>query len=856
VKPRGSLAYRLLGVRPGALLELYRYRLRHHVAEELLAGAGIAVGVALVFGVLLANGSLTGQAGRLVHAVIGSARLDLSARSVDGFPESLAEAAGRLPGVQVASPVLREDVAVAGPRGGRRLVQLIGVTASLTALESEATRNLGAGTLILSGGVGLPGGLASAIGTRAGRPVELISGGQIEHVDVRAVFGNQTIGPVAESPVVVALLPSAQQLTGHPGRVTEVFIRPKPGAQGMVERELRRLAAGRLDVGPADGELRLLDEAAQPVEQSTRLFAAVGLVVGVMLALNAMILTVPDRRRFVAEIRRQGFTSRQVIAILASQAALLGLASSFVGIALGYALARLLFHEVPLILTFAFPISSQQSASAMTVLAAVGCGVLAALCAQLPPALDLRSKAIDEPLRRPGEPGQSIDRATAARLGVLGVLLVLGAIAIALAAPSLTILGGILLVAAVLCLVPALIASIVAALTPIGDRLRGSMLPLALSEVRATATRSVVVVGIAAVAVYGSVAMQGARHDLIRGLDNAVVDYLDTADVWVTTSNNTLNVVPFELKAAQTKLAHTSGVAAVRAYQGALMDFDARRLWLRARSPSAPRMLEPSQMLSGELTLANRRLRAGGWSAISSALAAELHLRVGDSIRLPTPSGVERFGVAAITTNIGWTPGAITINTNDYRRLWRSASPTALEVELRPGIGPQQGRRIVARAILGQRPGLLVQTLAEREAVYKASVNQGLKSLGEISTLLLVASALAIAATISAAIWQRRAQLATLKAQGFVRRQLLRELLLESAILLVGGGLLGAVLGVLGHALASRWLQATTGFPAPFAFGGVQVLLVFGVLAGVSLVAIALPGYSAAKVSPSRTYQW
>jgi putative ABC transport system permease protein len=151
---------------------------------------------------------------------------------------------------------------------------------------------------------------------------------------------------------------------------------------------------------------------------------------------------------------------------------------------------------------------------------------------------------------------------------------------------------------------------------------------------------------------------------------------------------------------------------------------------------------------------------------------------------------------------------------------------------------------------------LLVQTLGERKGVYEASARQGLKSLGQIATLLLVASALAIAATLSAAIWQRRAHLATLKAQGFVRRQLWRALLIESAILLVCGSVLGGLLGILGHALASRWLQATTGFPAPFAFGGFDVLLVFAIVAGITLAVIALPGYSAAKVSPSRTYQW
>ena len=71
--------------------------------------------------------------------------------------------------------------------------------------------------------------------------------------------------------------------------------------------ELRVLARGRIDVTPADNELRLLDQAAQPNAQSTTLFAVISAMIGFLLALNAMLLTVPDRRRFIAELRTQGF---------------------------------------------------------------------------------------------------------------------------------------------------------------------------------------------------------------------------------------------------------------------------------------------------------------------------------------------------------------------------------------------------------------------------------------------------------------------------------------------------------------------------------------------------------------------
>ena len=86
-------------MRPYVLLYLYRNRLRVHTAQELLAGLGVAVAVALVFATLVANGSIAGSAGEVVRAAAGSATLQLEARGPDGVPGQLLEAVEALPGV-------------------------------------------------------------------------------------------------------------------------------------------------------------------------------------------------------------------------------------------------------------------------------------------------------------------------------------------------------------------------------------------------------------------------------------------------------------------------------------------------------------------------------------------------------------------------------------------------------------------------------------------------------------------------------------------------------------------------------------------------------------------------------------
>ena len=485
---------------------------------------------------------------------------------------------------------------------------------------------------------------------------------------------------------------------------------------------------------------------------------------------------------------------------------------------------------------------------------ALACGVGAALAASLSPVLDLRAeKPLEEVFHTPGDPGQSIRASTARRLGILSAAIILATTIGVAVSPSLTIFGGIALAVAALALIPLAFITVTRLIKPISKRIAGSMLSIAVIELEATVTRAVVLAGVAALAIYGSVAIQGARADLISGLDTATTEFFDTADLWITTGTNDLTTTSFSADDLATLVARAPGVTSVRAYQGGLLDVGKRRLWIRARSPSDPAMLQASQLLKGNLRQATERLRQSGWAAVSNGFAAERHLTVGDTFILPTPAGLAPLRVAAITTNVGWPPGAITVNTTDYRHYWQTDNPTALEVSLAHGVTPLAGKHAIERA-LGSRPGLRVQTTTERVAQFEHNLREGLRSLADISTLLLLMAALSLAAALSTAVWERRGRLASLKTQGFDRWQLWRSLLLESAIVLTIGAADGALLGIYGHALANRWLRITTGFPAPFSIEGLQILLALLLVAGIALAVMALPGYRAASVPAATSF--
>lgn len=840
----------IFDIRVSVLFHLYLRRLRAHTVQELLAGGGIAVGVALVLGVLLANASLLGSTEQTVHGVIGSARLELAARSNGGFDQQLANRVRYMDEVQAAAPVLQESATIIGPRG-RVSVRLIGVTPTLVTLGGALTQNVSAGPSLIGEGVGLPSGVAHAIGVRPEHTATLLADGHSHLVKVRAVVGAEAIGSVAESPLALALLGYAQRLADRPARVTQVFVEPQPGADREVARELRTLAAGRLDVVPADNELRLLRAIAQPNNQATTMFALIGAMVGFLLTFNAMLLTVPERRRYIADLRMQGYDWRQALLITGFEALALGVVASIVGIALGYVLSHTLFHRVPVYLAFAFPVGDQQVVAVSLVLLAFGCGVLATLLASLVPISDLRpGRARDAVLRQVGGTGEAIGQRTTIMFGITGLLLIVLASVLVLIDPTFTLIGGATLALATLCLIPVAFKGAAQILRGASEHICSSALVLAVRELRTTSMPLVALAGVGALAIYGSVAIGGARHDLLAGLDTNFREYLGTAEVWVTTGGNDLTTNSFQAPGLQAKLADTPGIRSVRTYQGELMDVGTRRMWVIARPPGDGTIIPAGQLLHGQLARGDELLRGNGWAGVSTSFATEHHLRVGNAFALPTPSGTRSFRVAAITTNVGWPPGALIINTSDYSRYWQTSEPSALEVNFKPGVSSAAGKRAVDSVLAGY-PGLAAQTRQTREAQYAANSREALQSLGEISTLLLIAAALAVASALSATIWQRRALLASLKIQGYDRHQLWRALLLESMIVLGFGCIIGAVLGLYGHVLASRWLTLTTGFSAPFSLGVPRVLLDIALVVGIGLIVIALPGFLAARV-PSR----
>jgi putative ABC transport system permease protein len=851
-------------MRPYALLYFYRRRLRVHAVQELLAGLGVAIAVALVLATTIASHSVAGSAGEVVHAVVGPATLQIRARDADGFPEQLLHRVERLPGVKQAAPLLEQTATIRSPRGKTVAVDLAGADTSLVVLDGLAhTLPIAA---LSPGGIGLSRTTAQRLGVAdsgsqaANREADMTLElrGRAIPIRVSAVLGPEAFGALAQAQVAVMPLAQLQQIAALRGQDSRILVQVRPGHETEVRGELHTLAGGTLAVAAADQDVAALKQALRPSDQASEFFAAISALLGFLFAFNALLLTVPERRQSIAELRVTGTRRPAIVQMFAFQALCLGLGASLLGLLGGYLLSLGVFHESSRYLAEAFTLGTGTVIGVRALALALLGGVLATCVASAIPLLDLRrGRALDAVYAQDGAPGNALGARVQRRLAVGAAILLAATTAMFALEPSLALLACAVLALASVCIVPLVFVGVLRAARALAERYQQlTILSVALSSLRGTTLRSLALAATGAVALFGSVALGGARNDLLRGIHGFAHSYSADADIWVANPGDNQATSDFVENGQAARIARVPGVPRVEKFQGSFLALGNRRVWVIARAPGADRQVLESQISAGDTGTALARLgaaappaQAGGWIAVSKQIAEERHVALGGTLVLPTPSGNASFRIAATTTNLTWPPGVIFMSTADYSRLWKTSAPTALGIQLEPGTNQVQASGAITRA-LGPTSGLEVSTAGAREASIDALAGEGLGQLREISTLLLIAAILALAAAVTSAVWQRRASLADLRLSGVRPPRLRRILLVEAALMLGAGGITGALAGIYGQVIIDGYLETVTGFPVASVAASFRPLEVFVLVLLAVLAIVSVPGWLASRVSP------
>ncbi|HWA39083.1 MAG TPA: FtsX-like permease family protein, partial [Burkholderiales bacterium] len=305
---------RLLGV-----LSSRRPSLRQG-ARALLSVLGIALGVALAFGVHLVNRAAVADLAAAVRELAGEADLEVRGGRT-GFAESLYAEVARVPGIAWVKPGLELEAAVPGRESPVRV-------AGVDAVRDAYPELLEGDRVILS--------------TAASQSLGKTEGGRLTLAGPAGEVTLEIAGVAALKGGVLLLMDvsTAQWRFGRLGELTRLDLRL---AQGADPAEVRREIAARLPPGVHVAASAELAEASAYPSRAYRVnmnvLALVALFTGGFLVFSAQALEMARRRGEHALLRVLGLTAPQLRRLVLLEAALLGAAGAALGLLAGYALA-------------------------------------------------------------------------------------------------------------------------------------------------------------------------------------------------------------------------------------------------------------------------------------------------------------------------------------------------------------------------------------------------------------------------------------------------------------------------------------------------------------------------------------
>lgn len=783
--------------------------------QTVLAVLGIAVAVAVVVGIDLANGSsrrafrlsLEGVAGRATHEIVGG----------PGGVDEVLYADLRAQGFRRLAPVVEGWVAL--PDRPDRALRLLGVDPFAEDLFRGFTDGLKIGKandaeradlsafLTLPGAVLLGSDLADELGLEPGDTWRVSSGGG-EH-ELTLLTRLQPADPLARASsrdLLLVDLATAQEILGLEGslsRIDAILDADAPNRDTPNRDEEARLA----ELLPPDVRLEPRGARAGTLDEMTRAFrlnltalSLLALVVGLFLIYNTMTFSVVQRRTQIGTLRALGVTRREIFALVLGEAALVGAAGSALGAVLGVVLARGLIGLVSRTINDLYFAISVQGVDLAGLELAKGLllGLVGTVLTAIPAAREATLAPPRATLQRSVLEGR-VHRA-APRLALVGLGgMALAAALLALPTRSLGVAfaGVFLVLVGCAALVPWTTLVAMRLLEPLlrraADLFGGGLLTsLAARGVAASLSRT----GVAMAALVLAVAMTVGVSVMVRSFRATLVGWLDAtlaADVYAAPIHMGRRGVSGTLEPGLvTKLAAAPGVGAVTT---------SRRV--EVGSPDGPVQIqalgvEKRQHFGYPFARGtfrrNTEERAfasflGGAVLVSEAFAFRRDLRVGDRLTLSTDHGAEDFEVAGVVDDFVSDRGVVFFQRAVYDLHWDDPEIQSLGLWAAPGVSTDALLASLRQAVRGETPITLEPNREIRRSALEI-FDRTFVITGVLRILAMGVAFLGVLAALMAVQLERAREMAVLRASGMTPGQLW---------LLITGqtGIMGALAGVL-----------------------------------------------------------
>jgi putative ABC transport system permease protein len=827
--------------------------LRRHLLRWALTLAGIAMGVGLFVAMHTANRSVFHAFDQTIDQIAGSTQLQVSAGEF-GFDESVLERVQSVPEVGIAVPVIEATVETKIAGQGNILILGIDMTGDRSLRDYElkdADEAIIDDPLVF---LAQPDSLMitkefaerNKLGVNSRIPLTTIVGDR--QFTVRGIMSSAGMTRAFGGNLAVMDIYAAQQVLGRGPRFDRIDARAKDGITiDQCQNALKAALGPSFEVDPPSSRGRHFEALLQSYSTAMAISSVFALMVGMFIIYNSFAIAVTHRRSEIGILRALGATRKQVQRLFLLESTIAGSIGSLLGAVAGVGTALAIARYISVVLEAVGGVAqrvTELEVDPALIIAGIAIGVGTSIVAAWIPS---RSAARVDPV-------QALQK---------GKYQVLSAgenrrrrwMALAAFVTSLTCLflsyskllfytGYILIIIAGLLLTPALTLLLSKTLRPVLKRLfpaEGTLAADSLVQAprRTSAAVSALMLSLAAVVGFGGFA-HSFYSSLGEWMDNAL-----NPDLFVAPSENlsARNLTfPEELGPI---IGGVDGVDQVQLVRDARVIYHDIPVMVLAIETSKVASKVHRVPVQGSLDEMNRLTAEGKGLFVSQSFASNLKARMGETIELPTPSGVLKLPIVGIIRDYSDLQGSLFIDRAIYRTWWKDDTANVGRVYVAKGFDVEAVRQRVINALAGN-PRLLVLTNRQvRDWILKLLDQWFAMTYNQFVVAVLVAI-LGIVNTLTVSITDRKRELGIMQAVGGLRMQVRRTVWIEALSIGVIGLVLGAGLGAVNLYYTLGTVKRDLGgvdldyiFPVSF------MMLIIPIILGAALIAAIGPAEAA-----------
>lgn len=835
-----------------------RTLLRHPVQFALMT-LGIALGVAVMVGIDLANASaerafdLSASAvtGRATHAIVASG---------GGVDEALYVRLRTDPqwrGQFESAPTVRAFVV--SPQLGEIPFTLLGIDPFAEAPFRSYLGGQGFDILTIAPLLTQPGAvlLSAPTAERYGltpctnelndscRLDLSINGGTRPAYLAGLLEPSDDLARRALDTLILTDIATAQSLTGTAGKLTQIdLILP----ENFDTAELTSaLPAGNLLVASAtrNDQVNIMTAAFRVNLTALSLLA---LVVGIFLIYNTMTFSIVQRRALFGTLRSLGYTREQVFGMVLGEAALVGALGAGIGLGLGILLGQGAVQMVTQTINDLFFVVSVRGVQipASSLLKGGVAGLFASLLAAAPPAWEAASVPPRLALSRAGlesKAGSAVNLASV--LGILAALLGAGILAIPTRSLVVSFTGTFAVIIGLAAVTPFVTVALMRLLSGPLSALFGLLGRLAPRNVIRSQSRTAVAVAALMIAVSVTIGVQV----MIASFRTTVTLWLDQTlqgDIYISAQGLSAARLDTPLDPQVVAIAQANPLVQSSAVVRVISVETESGLVDLVAASSDP--LDSRILLDGNPEDVVRKMKEGA-ILLSEPLAARLGIdSATGTFPLLTPDGWVQFPVAGIYADYASTRGTIRMDSDVYRSRWKDNTLNGVSLTLAPAADVDA----VAADLRGQLIGYERVQVNPSGALRDDAIKIFDRTFAITTAMQLVTTLVAFIGVLSSLLalqLEKAREMGILRALGLTLAEMRRLTFWETGLLGISAGLLALPTGyILAWILIFIINQRSFGWTLQMQVEPLPFAQAFILAVGAALIAAVYPAWRLSRM--------